>query len=90
MNDLETENKRLRAWLQTTKDQAAEIRVIEMAGIRTADDIRSLGSVEVKCVTCGWCFWMNALDKRLPDGPFLCAGCAGKDICEKEKDSGRK
>ncbi len=31
MEDLEAENIRLRAWLQTIKDNAAEVRVIDMA-----------------------------------------------------------
>lgn len=38
------------------------------------DDIRPHGTVFVKCShpTCGWTFWVEALDPRLPDGPFIC------------------
>lgn len=38
------------------------------------DDLRPKGTVEVACSVpgCGWCFWVDALDERLPDGPFLC------------------
>ena len=45
------------------------------------DDIRPTGTVTVPCShpDCGpsgdsgpWCFWVDALDPRLPDGPFLC------------------
>lgn len=47
------------------------------------DDIRPRGTVTVPCShpDCGhdlanakgaWCFWVVALDPRLPDGPFLC------------------
>ena len=38
------------------------------------DDIRPVGTVQVKCSepSCRWEFWVDALDPRLPDGPFLC------------------
>ncbi len=38
------------------------------------DDIRPRGTVEVRCSHegCGWCFWLDPLDPRLPDGPFDC------------------
>lgn len=38
------------------------------------DDIRPRGSVEVQCgiAGCEWWFWLDPLDRRLPDGPFLC------------------
>lgn len=38
------------------------------------DDIRPKGSVQVQCSHpgCGWSFWLEALDQRLPDGPFDC------------------
>ena len=46
----------------------------------TADDIRPRGTVQVSCAhpDCGsdgsgpWMHWVDALDPRLPDGPFLC------------------
>jgi hypothetical protein len=49
----------------------------------STDDLRPRGYVEVKCghPDCQpkpgqdlspWCFWVDALDPRLPDGPFLC------------------
>ena len=43
------------------------------------DDIRPRGTVAVKCDApggCGWHFWVDALDSRLPNGPFLCLPCA--------------
>lgn len=38
------------------------------------DDIRPRGSVQVRCgyPGCGWSFWLECLDPRLPDGPFDC------------------
>jgi len=38
------------------------------------DDLRPRGKVEVECQHpgCGWSFWLDPLDPRLPDGPFLC------------------
>lgn len=39
------------------------------------DNIRSKGTVEVKCGKCGWFYWIGALDKSLPDGPFICFEC---------------
>lgn len=42
------------------------------------DDLRPKGTVQVKCSTpgCEWEFWVDCLDKRLPDGPFYCPmGC---------------
>lgn len=38
------------------------------------DDIRPRGTVTVTCV-CGWSFWIDCLDTRLPDGPFICLDC---------------
>jgi len=43
----------------------------------SADDLRPKGTVQVPCshpdcVSGGWEFWVDALDPRLPDGPFLC------------------
>ena len=39
------------------------------------DDLRPSGTVEVECKTCGWFFWVDPLDKRLPGGPFVCSAC---------------
>jgi hypothetical protein len=39
------------------------------------DDLRPKGSVEVECIMCGWTFWVDCLDKRLPEGPFVCPTC---------------
>lgn len=41
------------------------------------DDLRPRGSVQVAC-TCGcrWEFWVDALDPRLPGGPFYSDGCS--------------
>jgi hypothetical protein len=43
------------------------------------DDIRPKGSVEVLCtgIRCRgkWWFWVDCLDPRLPDGPFICQEC---------------
>lgn len=48
----------------------------------TADDLRPKGTVQVACShpDCAnppdggaWYFWVDALDPRLPDGPFLCS-----------------
>ena len=47
------------------------------------DDIRPLGTVEAKCSSCEWHFWLEALDPRLPDGPFICPQCSGNDSGEK-------
>lgn len=47
------------------------------------DSIRPRGTVEVRCSKpdCGWSFWVDALDKRLPGGPFLCPGaCDGVQL----------
>lgn len=41
------------------------------------DDIRPRGTVQVKCSRCDWEFWVEALDPRLPDGPFVCPTCKG-------------
>lgn len=55
-----------------------------MAARMSEDDIRPRGTVEVKCSApdCGWCFWLDALDPSLPDGPFLCWTCdpATRDV----------
>jgi len=49
------------------------------------DDIRPMGAVQVECSVpnCGWFFWLDPLDHRLPDGPFHCGG----DGCENCKDA---
>lgn len=47
------------------------------------DHIRPKGSVEVECQQCHWFFWVDCLDKRLPDGPFACDECAGISVTEK-------
>lgn len=38
------------------------------------DDLRPRGAVQMPCAAhgCGWHFWVDALDERLPDGPFMC------------------
>lgn len=47
------------------------------------DDVRPRKSVEVPCSgkgwpCCegGWAFWVDALDSRLPNGPFICSSCS--------------
>lgn len=39
------------------------------------DDIRPRKTVEVQCSVdgCGWSFWVDCIDPRLPNGPFLCS-----------------
>lgn len=39
-----------------------------------SDGLRPKGSVEVRCSQpgCGWAWWVDPLDSRLPDGPFDC------------------
>lgn len=39
-----------------------------------SDDLRPRGTIEVQCTApdCRWRFWIEALDPRLPAGPFLC------------------
>lgn len=41
----------------------------------THEDIRPPKTVQVPCSVpgCEWEFWVEALDPRLPNGPFLCA-----------------
>lgn len=38
------------------------------------DDIRPRGTVQVECSHpgCGWSFWLDPLDERLPNGPHYC------------------
>jgi hypothetical protein len=43
--------------------------------MKTVDDIRPHGTVEVECGKCEWFFWLSALDPRLPGGPFECPSC---------------
>jgi hypothetical protein len=54
------------------------------------DELRPRGTVTVPCShpNCQpepgsdlspWCFWVDALDPRLPDGPFLCPDHDGVD-----------
>jgi len=38
------------------------------------DNIRPRGNVEITC-TCGWSFWVDPLEPRLP-GPIRCSSCA--------------
>jgi len=45
----------------------------------TQDDVRPSGTIEVICVECGWSYWLDCLDSRLPDGPFVCPVCDGTD-----------
>lgn len=41
------------------------------------DDLRPRGTVQVPCACgCQWEFWIDALDPRLPDGPFFIDGCS--------------
>jgi hypothetical protein len=41
------------------------------------DDLRPRGSVQVACSCgCRWEFWIDALDPRLPEGPFYSDGCS--------------
>lgn len=42
------------------------------------ETLRPRGTVEVTC-SCGWTFWIDPLDPRLPDGPFPCSTCRGED-----------
>lgn len=48
------------------------------------DKIRPRKTVEVECSGPGWpcrqgrwLFWIDCLDQRLPDGPFVCPDCLG-------------
>lgn len=60
------------------------------------DDVRPRASVEVPCATCPpadengefgpWCFWVDPLDPRLPDGPFICPTCSGMDLPKAKGD----
>ena len=70
-------------------DEHREIRPDGMQKdyIVLADDIRPKTTVEVQCShpECGWSFWIDALDPRLPDGPFFC-GEHDKDLAAKLRD----
>ena len=48
-----------------------------------ADNIRPRGTVEVDC-SCGWSFWVDALDPSLPDGPFACPSCMTEEEVDAE------
>jgi len=52
------------------------------------DDLRPTGTVEVKCSHsgCNTYWWIDCLDPRLPDGPFLC-GSTHEDDRQKQIDS---
>lgn len=40
------------------------------------DRINARGTLLVKCAgNCGLAFWVDCIDPRLPDGPFLCSEC---------------
>lgn len=47
------------------------------------DNFRPKGCVEVFCEQCKgddgsqWAFWVDCLDPRLPNGPFICDDCLG-------------
>lgn len=43
------------------------------------DNIRPKKAVEVECNECEWSFWLDALDKSLPNGPFKCYSCKCND-----------
>jgi len=56
------------------------------------DNLRPKGCVEVSCKLCPkgpngeeWVFWVDCLDPRLPDGPFICNDCLGIE-CEKVEE----
>jgi hypothetical protein len=57
------------------------------SSLKRRDDIRPPGTVQVCCNGCGWDFWVEALDARLPQGPFLCPSCQGVDHGRKEPDA---
>lgn len=42
---------------------------------KQGDDIRPRGTVQVQCSVdgCDWEFWVDCLNSRLPNGPFLCS-----------------
>lgn len=47
--------------------------------MKPPDNLRPPKTVEVECSKgCGWSFWVEALDPRLPDGPFICDSCTGQ------------
>lgn len=47
------------------------------------DDLRPRGSVQVACSCgCRWEWWVDALDPRLPDGPFFLDGCSAACVTE--------
>jgi len=63
-----------------------------------ADDLRTRGALLVPCShpDCGpsgdsgaWHFWIDCLDPRLPDGPFLChdhdPATAGKPLLKADE-----
>jgi len=53
------------------------------------DEIRPKGTVQVKCSApdCEWEFWVDCLDPKLPEGPFLCSEHDGTaDKAQKKAD----
>lgn len=44
------------------------------------DRLSSLGAILVQCSgKCGWEFWVDCIDSRLPDRPLLCSECDVSD-----------
>lgn len=43
------------------------------------DNIKPKKAVEVECNKCTWSFWLDALDRSLPKGPFVCYSCKCND-----------
>lgn len=52
------------------------------------DNVRPGGTLEVDCASCGWAFWVDPLDSRLPDGPFVCETCSGGPAVTEKAGSG--
>lgn len=57
-----------------------------------SDSLRPKGYVEVPCKFCPkgpdgeqWFFWVDCLDPRLPDGPFICNNCLGIECTKSEE-----
>lgn len=43
------------------------------------------------CPECKWSFWVDPLDKRLPDQTILCGSCSGEgEVIAKAKDDGEE
>lgn len=46
------------------------------------DDLRPKGTVEIQCSKCGWWYWLDPLDPKLANLPYVCDPCErGEEVC---------